>query len=254
MITSDWLDASIVLHIFKWSSHEAVIINPITTEVNATKWSTKYLVVQLEAGDELLSVCGSSCVSEWTHGHTSPTEAQVDALPGLCFHTQTIISPEMVYRSCYHLSSSHSRRGKKKQKKKLCFCLPRVAKIHKDSLQFGWLLCGSLMWQRLPVVLVVTYLERRRCGDRRARNVNFPEPENDSTVWVRERNSTAHGHVISPALRCCTPVFEKWHLSCSFVVVVFFFAGMKLNQPWVSSQWNKSFFLSLSPRYSQALR
>lgn len=37
--------------------------------------------------------------------------------------------------------------------------------IHKASLQFGWLLCGRRMQQRLPDVSVTTYLECKARGD-----------------------------------------------------------------------------------------
>lgn len=100
----------------------------------------------------------------------------------------------------------------------ILFLSRRSCQIHKGSLQFGWLLCGSWMWQRLPVVSVVTYLERRRCGDWWSLNVNFQRAwKNYSTVLVTEKNSTnTHVCVISPLMCCCTYVFEKWHPSCSF--------------------------------------
>lgn len=66
-------------------------------------------------------------MSKSTHGHPIPTEEGVDGLPHLCFLTQTpaIISPEMVYLSFYHLSSSQSRC------EKFCFCLAEAAKFTK---------------------------------------------------------------------------------------------------------------------------
>lgn len=88
-----------------------------------------------------------------------------------CF-TQTfvIISPEIfISRFIIHTIIYHQVFFQWK----ILFLSRTHCQTYKDSLLFGWLLCGRWMWQRPPDVLVVTYLERRRCGDWWTLNVNF---------------------------------------------------------------------------------